>query len=78
MILELAIKVAEKIIETKIEEQSKTFLPIVKRQLKKQKIIAEIQLHVHPVHYEDLLEQKEELRRPIFTKDTDLFIYPDE
>ena len=37
---------------------------------------SEIQIHVHPIHYEFLLSKKEELLS-IFTKDTNLVIYPD-
>ncbi|MFJ5622114.1 flagellar assembly protein FliH [Peribacillus loiseleuriae] len=76
MILELAIAVAEKIIDQKLEESSEAFLSIVKRTIKEARNYREIQLHIHPVHYEEIIEQKEELEA-MFTKETALIIYPD-
>ncbi|MGE8079159.1 flagellar assembly protein FliH [Peribacillus loiseleuriae] len=76
MILELAIAVAEKIIDQKLEESSEAFLSIVKRTIKEARNYREIQLHIHPVHYEEIIEQKEELEA-MFTKEMALIIYPD-
>lgn len=76
MILELAITVAEKIIGQKLEESSEAFLSIVKRTIKEARDYREIQLHIHPVHYKELLEQKEDLQA-MFMKETALIIYPD-
>lgn len=75
-ILTLALKVAEKIIGESLTGDSEQFLPIVKRALKEAREYREIQLHVHPNHYEFLLSQKEDLIR-IFPKETELYIYPD-
>lgn len=76
-ILHLGIKVAEKIIGSKINENEETFLSIVKRALKEAKEYREIQLHVSPSHYEFISAQKDELLA-IFPKETDMYIYPDE
>lgn len=76
MILELAIAVAEKIIGQKLEESSEAFLSIVKRTIKEARNYREIQLHINPVHYEEIIEQKEDLQA-MFTKETALIIYPD-
>lgn len=76
MILELAITVAEKIIDQKLRESSEAFLSIVKRTIKEARNYREIQLHINPVHYEEIIEQKEDLQA-MFTKETALIIYPD-
>ncbi|XJZ28497.1 flagellar assembly protein FliH [Bacillota bacterium Lsc_1132] len=76
-ILQLGMKVAERIIGKKLEENEETFLFIVKRALNEAKEYREIQLHVCPSHYGFILAQKEELMA-IFPKETDLYIYPDE
>lgn len=75
-ILSLALKVAETIIAGTLTGDSERFLPIVKKALKEAREYREIQLHVHPSHYEYLLVQKEDLIR-IFPKETELYIYPD-
>lgn len=76
-ILHLGIKVAEKIIGLKLEEDEETFLAVVKRALKEAREYREIRLHVSPKHYDLLLSQKEELLA-IFPLETDLYIYPDD
>ncbi|WP_066053259.1 flagellar assembly protein FliH [Robertmurraya korlensis] len=75
-ILSLSLKVAEKIIANTLTGDSEQFLPIVKKALKEAREYREIQLHVHPTHYEFLLIQKEDLLR-IFPKETELYIFPD-
>lgn len=75
-ILDLATKIAKKIIGTKIEENKDYFSALVKRALKEVKDFPEVQLHVHPLHYEELLSKKEELMT-IFSNVVNLFIYPD-
>ncbi|MEK4148383.1 flagellar assembly protein FliH [Robertmurraya sp. FSL W8-0741] len=76
IILAIALKVAERILGQHLEGQSDHFLSIVKRALKEAREYREIQLHVHPAHYELLLSQKEDLIK-IFPKETELYIYPD-
>jgi flagellar assembly protein FliH len=76
-ILNLGLKVAGRILGEVLEQDSGQFLSIVKRALKEAREYTEIQLHVHPMHYDLLLSHKEELIR-VFPKETDLYIYPDE
>jgi len=76
-ILDLATKIAKKVIGTKIEENGCSFLSLVKKALKEVKEYQEVQLHVHPVHYEELLLKKEELLS-VFSNEANLFIYPDD
>jgi len=74
-ILELAIKVAEKIMNSKIEQDESYFLNIVKKVLQEGQGIKEVQLHVHPVHYQYVLAEKEELLS-LFPIQPNLFIFP--
>lgn len=76
-ILDLALKVAETIIGHAIEENQEYFLSVVKRAIKEAREYKEIQLHIHPNHYEFLLSQKEDLLK-MFPKEAELYIYPDE
>lgn len=76
-ILDLALKVAETIIGRAIEEKEEYFLSVVKRALKEAREYKEIQLRVHPRHYDFLLSQKEDLLK-MFPRETELYIYPDE
>jgi len=75
-ILDLATKIAAKIIGTKIEENKDYFSALVKKALKEVKDFPEVKLHVHPFHYEELLSKKEELMT-VFSNVVNLFIYPD-
>jgi flagellar assembly protein FliH len=76
-ILDLALKVSEKILGKMINENEENFLHLVKRALKEAREYREIELHVHPVHYGFLLSQKEELMS-IFPRETNFYIYPNE
>jgi flagellar assembly protein FliH len=76
-ILDLALKVSEKILGKIIDGNEEEFLHLVKRALKEARDYREIELHVHPVHYGFLLSQKEELLS-IFPRETNFYIYPDE
>lgn len=75
-ILELGLKVAERILGDHLEEKPEYFLSVVKRALKEAREYREIQLHIHPSYYEFLLSQKEDLLH-VFPKETELYIYPD-
>ncbi|WP_285766594.1 flagellar assembly protein FliH [Peribacillus sp. SI8-4] len=77
VILELAMNVAAKIIESEIEKDDASYLSIVKKAIKEVRDYREVQLHIHPVHYQSILSHKEELVA-IFPKDTELYIYPDD
>ncbi|PLR97276.1 flagellar assembly protein FliH [Bacillus sp. T33-2] len=76
-ILQLGLKVAERILGKRIKEHGEDFLSLVKRALKDAREYRDIQLHVHPVHYGFLLSQKEELSA-VFPKETDFYIFPDD
>ncbi|WP_264191374.1 flagellar assembly protein FliH [Metabacillus litoralis] len=72
----LAIKVAEKVLNTIIESSPESFLPIVKKGLLEVKEYDHIKIHVHPAFYELLINQKNELQA-IVTNDTDINVYAD-
>lgn len=76
VILDLGLKVAERILGEHLNGQPEHFLAIVKRALKEAREYREIQLHVHPTQYNFLLLQKDDLLK-IFPKETELYIYPD-
>ncbi|MBS8263459.1 flagellar assembly protein FliH [Mesobacillus boroniphilus] len=76
VILDIGVKIAGKILGEKLAADE-GFLTLVKRALKNSRDYKDIQLHVHPKHYQDLLAQKEELIA-IFPKDIDFYIYPDD
>lgn len=76
-ILELGMKVAEKIVQTSISENKEHFLQLVKKVLKETRDQKEIQLHVNPLHYQYLLSEKDELLA-LFPIKPSLFIFPDE
>lgn len=75
-ILTLGLKVAEKIIGDHLEENPESFSTVVKRALKEARNYREIGLHVNPLYYGILLEQKDELMK-IFPRETEFYIYPD-
>jgi len=76
-ILELAIEVAEKIINNKMKEDSQNFIHLVQNALKEVRKQREIQLHVNPIYYEMVVAEKEELLQ-LFPIKPSLFIFPDE
>ncbi len=73
-ILELSIKIAEKIISFKLTEAQENYLPLVRKGLNEVKEYEHIKIHVHPIYYEFVLSQKEELRS-LVTNATDINIY---
>ena len=73
-ILALSIKLAEKVISTKLLESRENFLPLVKQALNEVKEYENIKIYVHPTSYELLLSQKDELNL-LVTNDTDISIY---
>lgn len=76
VILDIGVKIAGKIIGEKLAADE-AFLPLVKRALKNSRDYKDIQLHVHPKYYQELINQKDELIA-IFPKDIDFYIYPDD
>lgn len=75
-ILQIAVKIAGKIIGNEITAEPSQLLSFVKRGLKEAKEQDEVRLHVHPSHYQFLLDNKEELLL-VFATEAKLFIYPD-
>ena len=73
VILDMAVKIAEKIVARKIEDDE-YFMTLVKRALKEAKESHDIRLHVHPESYDFILTQKEELHRFFHMKQICLFI----
>jgi len=69
-------KVAGKILGKKISFEEE-FLGLVKRALKNARDYKNIQLHIHPNHFQFLLAQKEELAA-VFPQEVDFYIYPDD
>lgn len=76
-LLDLGMKVAEKILGMELAGNEQAFLSLVKRALKEVHKYHEIQLHVHPRRYDLILAHKEELTA-IFPMETDIYIYPDD
>ncbi len=76
-ILHLGLKVAEKIINKRLEASEEDFYSIVRKAMKEAREYQDIQLHVHPIHYGYLMAQKDELLS-LFPKETDFYIYPDD
>ncbi len=75
-ILDLAVRIAEKIVHQKIEDDQGFFVSLVKKAVREVKEFQNVEIHVNPENYEHLLSKKEELLA-VFTHDTNLFIYPD-
>jgi len=76
-ILNLSLKVANKIINRSIEQDEEYFLSLVQKALREVRKHKEIQLHVHPTHYKRILAEKEELLQ-LFPAQPNLYIFPDE
>lgn len=76
VILELAISAAEKIIHSTLNEEPDKYIPLVKNALKEARDFKEVQIHVHPAKYEELIDAEEELQA-IFPHEVQCYIYPD-
>lgn len=77
VILELAIRSAERILGTKLEDNEELFLSIVKRGLKEAREMKEIKLYVSPAYYTLVSSNREELAS-IFPVDVPFMIFVDE
>ncbi|OCA83837.1 flagellar assembly protein FliH [Pseudobacillus wudalianchiensis] len=77
LILDIAIKSAERITSQKLQEDEQAFLTMIKQALKDMPDQKEIQIHVHPAHYSFVVSQKEEIDA-MFPIDTLCYIYPNE
>ncbi|WP_069203006.1 flagellar assembly protein FliH [Bacillus testis] len=76
-ILHLAVGIAEHILNSELASHPESILAMVKKAIKEVRDYPEVQLRVHPVHYDFLLSQKAELLA-IFPKETNLVLYPDD
>lgn len=77
VILELAIRTAERIIGTKLEEEEELFLSVVKRGLKEVREMKEIKLYVSPTYFKLVSNNRDELAS-IFPVDVPFMIFVDE
>lgn len=77
VILELAIRTAERIIASKLDDNKEMFLSIVKRGLKEAREMKEIKLYVSPVYFELVSKNRDELAS-IFPIDVPFMIFVDE
>ncbi len=76
-ILNLGIKVAEKIMNQHLDDNKEDYLFIVKKAIKEAREYKNIELHVPPLHYEFVLTHKTELMA-LFPRETEFYIYPDD
>ena len=76
-ILNLGIKVAEKIMNQQLDQNNENYLFIVKNAIKEAREYKNIELHVHPVHYSFILSHKKELMA-LFPRETEFYIYPND
>ncbi|MDQ0214302.1 flagellar assembly protein FliH [Oikeobacillus pervagus] len=77
VILDLSMKIAEKIIGIALENQEGSFISLVKQGLKACRDEHEVQIHIHPNQYSLLVSQREELEA-IFPVNAQLYLYPNE
>lgn len=77
VILELAIRTAERIIGAKLEENDELFVSIVKRGLKEAREMKEIKLYVSPAYFSLVSSNREELAS-IFPVDVPFMIFVEE
>ncbi|TXC91960.1 flagellar assembly protein FliH [Metabacillus litoralis] len=73
-ILSLAIKVAEKVLNSTLVNDPESFLPIVKKALLEVKDYENIKIHIHPAYYEFVISRKNEIQA-LVTNSTDINIY---
>lgn len=77
VIVQIAMHTAEKIINQQLQENPEQFVHIVKTALKEIKDQTVISIYLHPANYENVLQQKAELKR-ILEQETKLSLYIDE
>ncbi len=76
-ILNLGIKVAEKIMNQHLDENEEDYLFIVKKAIKEAREYKNIELHIPPLHYSFVLTHKKELMS-LFPRETEFYIYPND
>lgn len=77
-ILHLGLKAAEKIMAFTLDVNPEAFLNVVKNVIKEVKDHQDVQIHVHPLYYDLLVSQKEEIKAFFSNPTTELYIYPDD
>ncbi|WP_458413902.1 flagellar assembly protein FliH [Schinkia sp. CFF1] len=77
-ILHLGLKTAEKIIGFTLDVNPEAFMNLVKRVIKEVKDHQDVQIHVHPLYYDLLISQKEEIKAFFTNPITELYIIPDD
>lgn len=76
IIVQLALKVAEKIIAEKIDEKADYWISLVKEVINEVREHSHVKLYIHPNWYDSTLLHKEELRL-LLPNCESLYIYPD-
>ncbi|ADU30758.1 flagellar assembly protein FliH [Evansella cellulosilytica] len=77
IMLDLSIKVAQKIVGSTIQSNQESWLYVLKEAISEVRLQEEIRVYVHPERYEKTLQHKEELMQ-IATHTRQLYIYPRE
>jgi flagellar assembly protein FliH len=72
----IGLKVAEKILDAHLNENSEHFVSLVKRAIREVREHSEVKIYIHPAYYDAVVQQKDELKE-LFHQEVDLFIYPD-
>ena len=75
IILNIAIRVAEKIVANTLEESGEHFRSLVNQAISDAKGMPKVELHLHPLDFEEILESKEELQY-IIGQHSELTLYP--
>lgn len=76
-ILDLSMEVAEKIMAHQLYRDEETYFAFVRNAIKESREYKNIELHIHPAHFEYIQQKKDELVS-LFPRETALYIYPDE
>ena len=76
-ILNLGIKVADKIMNQHLDEHKEDYLYLVKKAIKESREYKNIELHVPPHHYSFILSNKKELMS-LFPREIEFYVYPNE
>ncbi|WP_010649310.1 flagellar assembly protein FliH [Oceanobacillus massiliensis] len=77
IILQLAIGVADKILDQQLTDDSNSFMGIVRRAIQEIKDQSVVTINLHPANYDLVMQHKEELRRSL-GNDTKLSVYIDD
>ena len=76
-ILDISIEVAEKIMAHQLYGDENPYFAFVRNAIKESREYKNIELHIHPAHYEHINRKKDELIS-LFPRETAFYIYPDE